>query len=206
MSRRSKTYLKSYQKYDDLNDKTDRKRKRKLETDGLKVPPVKRAKYEEKSNMNNKDNLNEPYQQQHKSPNKNHKTDKSKLSKSVKDKYYETDSNEEEDDDLKDDRNINPNQELIDVFHELAEYEFAQKQRFKGSAYRKIENKLKTLQYKVTSGSKVKHLPGFGKAAVNKIDEYLQHKKVKRLEMYRTEYGSIENCKLQHKTTKKRKK
>ena len=101
---------------------------------------------------------------------------------------------------------INPNKELIDIFHELSEYEYGQKERFKGNAYRKVENKLKTLQYKVISGSKVKHLPGFGKAAINKIDEYLQYKKVKRLEMYRTEYGSIENCKLQHQTTNKRKK
>ena len=38
-AKRSKTYFKSFQEYDDVKDKADRKRKRKLETDdGLKVP------------------------------------------------------------------------------------------------------------------------------------------------------------------------
>lgn len=106
----------------------------------------------------------------------------------------------------KDEKNTNLNIELIEIFKELAEYEYAQKQRFKGNAYRNVENKLRKLSFKVTCGSKVKHLPGFGNASVNKIDEYLQHKKVKRLEIYRTEYGTVENCKLKHKSKAKKKK
>ena len=41
-------------------------------------------------------------------------------------------------------------------------------------------------------------MKGFGKAAIGKIDEYLTKGTVKRLQMYRNDYGTVENCKAQH--------
>jgi len=82
------------------------------------------------------------------------------------------------------------NQGLIDAFWELREFEFKKQDKFKAISYIKVAKALAEVDYKVDSGKEVskkgpKKLPGVGKAAGEKIDEFLETGQIERLEKYR---------------------
>src|SRR5210317_1735552 len=79
-----------------------------------------------------------------------------------------------------------PNQELADVFDSLCYHETDE---FKKAAYDDAAYAISKLTFKVTSGEELskgpKKIPGIGKGIANKIDEFLETGKVKRLEELR---------------------
>lgn len=81
------------------------------------------------------------------------------------------------------------NRELVEVFKELASFEFKHptdgKAKFRGIAYNKVVTQLKSFEKRILYGSDVKHLPGVGPQSVIKIDEFLETGKLDRLERYR---------------------
>ena len=83
------------------------------------------------------------------------------------------------------------NDALIKVFEELMVYESKAGNTWGGSAYQKVAAALKKLKKPVTAGTDVANLAGFGKASVEKIDEFLKTGKIQKLEELKELYGDI---------------
>ncbi|KAK2586716.1 hypothetical protein KPH14_011751 [Odynerus spinipes] len=77
----------------------------------------------------------------------------------------------------------NPNQDICDFLMELANYERnVSKNVYKYNAYRKASGTLSTLTKRVKSGEEARKLPGIGPKIAQKVDEYLQTGKLRKLE------------------------
>ncbi|KAK6627172.1 hypothetical protein RUM44_009649 [Polyplax serrata] len=80
----------------------------------------------------------------------------------------------------------NPNKEISDMLYELAEYEKnVTGNVHKYNAYRQAGKSLANYPKKISSGKEAKKLPGVGQKIADKIDEYLQTGKLKKLEEIR---------------------
>jgi len=85
---------------------------------------------------------------------------------------------------------VESNQKLVSCFWELGNFEFKQKQdRMRGISFHKICRAIAGLEFEVTNGGELakgkKKVPGIGKKAGEKIDEYLETGKMEHLERYR---------------------
>ncbi|KAK9816622.1 hypothetical protein WJX72_002886 [[Myrmecia] bisecta] len=76
----------------------------------------------------------------------------------------------------------NHNEELVNLFYRLSENEEAAGKMFPARALKKVADTLRTYPKKVESGAEVKHLQGFGKGTIEKINEYLTTGKFAALE------------------------
>ncbi|CAK4086348.1 unnamed protein product [Aphanomyces euteiches] len=77
------------------------------------------------------------------------------------------------------------NQDLAEVFADLAGFEFKRGDRFKGGSYSKVAKAIRDTGDVITSGKQATKLKGVGKASAAKIDEFLETGKVEKLEEYR---------------------
>lgn len=75
--------------------------------------------------------------------------------------------------------NVNPNQDIIDIFKNFQKYYLKHKD-IKNKAYGRIVSALEKVKFKITNGSQVKDLHGIGKAAVDKINEYIKTGTIKK--------------------------
>ncbi|CAF2052982.1 unnamed protein product, partial [Rotaria magnacalcarata] len=80
----------------------------------------------------------------------------------------------------------NPNSELIDFLHELADYEKnVSRMIHKYNAYRKAASSIAKIDHKIQSITDIKGLEGIGKKIAAKIEQYLSTGKIKKLETNR---------------------
>ncbi|KDO31588.1 hypothetical protein SPRG_19502 [Saprolegnia parasitica CBS 223.65] len=77
------------------------------------------------------------------------------------------------------------NQALAEAFAELAGFEFKRGEKFKGGSYSKVAKAIRDAEDKIESGKAAMKLKGIGKASASKIDEFLEHGKIEKLEEYR---------------------
>ncbi len=82
------------------------------------------------------------------------------------------------------------NQKIVEMFWELASFEFKRQKTMKGIAFQKASRGLAQIDWKITSGKEVskkgpKKVDGVGKKAGAYIDEFLSAGTLERLEAYR---------------------
>lgn len=84
------------------------------------------------------------------------------------------------------------NQELANEFVELGGFELKHGEKQKGISRMKVAKEIRNLDEPVTSGSQARKLPGVGKSAAAKVDEYRQDDKIRALKDYEHDEAAAE--------------
>ncbi len=78
------------------------------------------------------------------------------------------------------------NQELSELFQEIAGYCFKSESAFKGQTYSKVAAAIRHAEEPLLSGKQAMKLKGIGKSSGAKIDEFLEKGSIELLEEYRS--------------------
>jgi hypothetical protein len=108
------------------------------------------------------------------------------------DSEYETET-ESESESESDDYFVCYNLPLTDAFDDLAQEE---ENEFKKSVYERAANIIYHLDFKLSNGKQIAHLPGIGKGVIRKINEFLETGEIKRFKTFATNENIAEQLDL----------
>ena len=106
------------------------------------------------------------------------------------DSEYETETESESE---SDDYFVCYNLPLTDAFDDLAQEE---ENEFKKSVYERAANIIYHLDFKLSNGKQIAHLPGIGKGVIRKINEFLETGEIKRFKTFTTNENIAEQLDL----------
>ena len=106
------------------------------------------------------------------------------------DSEYETESESESE---SDDYFVCYNLPLTNAFDDLAQEE---ENEYKKSVYERAANIIYHLDFKLTNGKQIAHLPGIGKGVIRKINEFLETGEIKRFKTFATNENIAEQLDL----------
>ena len=106
------------------------------------------------------------------------------------DSDYETESESESE---SDDYFVCYNLPLTNAFDDLAQEE---ENEYKKSVYERAANIIYHLDFKLTNGKQIAHLPGIGKGVIRKINEFLETGEIKRFKTFATNENIAEQLDL----------
>ena len=104
------------------------------------------------------------------------------------DSEYETETESESDDYF-----VCYNLPLTEAFDDLAQEE---ENVFKKSVYERAANIIYHLDFKLSNGKQIAHLPGIGKGVIRKINEFLETGEIKRFKTFTTNENIAEQLDL----------
>ena len=104
------------------------------------------------------------------------------------DSEYETETESESDDYF-----VCYNLPLTEAFDDLAQEE---ENVFKKSVYERAANIIYHLDFKLSNGKQIAHLPGIGKGVIRKINEFLETGEIKRFKTFATNENIAEQLDL----------
>ena len=108
------------------------------------------------------------------------------------DSEYETET-ETESESESDDYFVCYNLPLTDAFDDLAQEE---EHEYKKSVYERAANIIYHLDFKLSNGKQIAHLPGIGKGVIRKINEFLETGEIKRFKTFTTNENIAEQLDL----------
>ena len=110
------------------------------------------------------------------------------------DSEYETETEtESESESESDDYFVCYNLPLTDAFDDLAQEE---EHEYKKSVYERAANIIYHLDFKLSNGKQIAHLPGIGKGVIRKINEFLETGEIKRFKTFTTNENIAEQLDL----------
>ena len=107
--------------------------------------------------------------------------------------YIEVSESESESESESDDYFVCYNLPLTNAFDHLAQEE---ENEFKKSVYERAANIIYHLDFKLSNGQQIGHLPGIGKGVIRKINEFLETGEIKRFKTFATNENIAEQLDL----------